>query len=230
MNARRRLAGLTLLLTWGACLLLGSTAQAEEPAAKPAADGWRPLIEGNALTNWKSSEFGGDGKIEVKDGTLTLGVGRPITGIRWKGPDFPKFNYEISLEAQRVEGSDFFLGLTFPVKDKACTLVLGGWGGGVLGLSSIDGMDASENETSDYYPFENKHWYKARVKVTPTHVQAWVNDKKIADVDYTESTIDVRIEMELCKPLGLATYMTEGEIRNFQYRTLNEPKEEKSNP
>ena len=37
-------------------------------------------------------------------------------------------DYELRLEAKRVEGGDFFCGLTFPVGKEYCTLILGGWG------------------------------------------------------------------------------------------------------
>ena len=48
-----------------------------------------------------------------------------MTGVTWTR-DFPKSNYEIRLEAMRVEGSDFFCGLTFPYQKAHATLVLGG--------------------------------------------------------------------------------------------------------
>ena len=57
-------------------------------------------------------------------------------------------DYEVTLEAMRVDGNDFFCGMTFPAGKDPCTLIVGGWGGTVVGLSSINGMDASENETT----------------------------------------------------------------------------------
>jgi hypothetical protein len=48
-------------------------------------------------------------------------------------------NYEIKLEAKKVTGNDFFCGMTFPVGDSFCSFIVGGWGGPVVGLSSIDG-------------------------------------------------------------------------------------------
>ena len=46
-------------------------------------------------------------------------------------------------------------------------ILLGGWGGGVVGISSIDTMDASENETTKYRQFVTDRWYKVRLRVTP---------------------------------------------------------------
>ena len=72
-----------------------------------------------------------------------LGLGAPFTGVVWTR-DFPKDNYEIRWEARRVQGGDFFASLTFPVGNSFCTFVNGGWGGDIVGLSSIDGWDASD--------------------------------------------------------------------------------------
>src|SRR5918999_5730658 len=114
-------------------------------AADPA---WEPLFDGKTLTNWQSTKFIGEGPVKVENGQIILESGNDLTGITWTGPKLPTTNYEIALEAMRVEGSDFFAGVTFPVADSFCSLILGGWGGQVIGLSSIGGMDASENETS----------------------------------------------------------------------------------
>ena len=112
---------------------------AAEPTKEPPS---KSLFDGKSLKGWKKTQFGGEGKVEVKDGRIVLHSGGPMTGITWT-EDFPKIDYEISLEAMRVDGSDFFCGLTFPVGDKPCSFIVGGWGGGVVGLSSIDGSDAS---------------------------------------------------------------------------------------
>ena len=80
-------------------------------------------------------------------------MGDPFTGINWTN-DFPKMNYEVALDAMRVMGSDFFCGLTVPVGDTFCSLIVGGWGGSLVGISSLDGMDASENETTKFISFE----------------------------------------------------------------------------
>ena len=138
----------------------GTGAESTEP-------GWQPLFDGKTLANWQTTKFAGDGGVTVENGQIILGTGRPLTGITWAGAELPTTNYEIALQAMRVEGRDFFAGVTFPVADSFCSLILGGWGGTVIGLSSINGMDASENETSQSMEFESGRWYNIRIVSRP---------------------------------------------------------------
>ena len=56
------------------------------------------------------------------------------------------------------------------------SFILGGWGGGIVGISSIDGRDASENETTDFRNFDNERWYKVRVRVDSYQIQCWMTN------------------------------------------------------
>jgi hypothetical protein len=179
------------------------------------------LFDGKTLGQWKATDFGGQGEVSVKDGAIYMAMGSYMTGITWTGP-VVRMNYEITLEVMRVEGSDFFCGLTFPVGEKPCSLILGGWGGSLCGLSSIDHMDASENETTRMISFENGKWYRVRLRVVPDHIQAWLNDEALVDADITGKAIDIRIEVEESKPLGIATWNTAGAVRNIHLKKLPE--------
>jgi hypothetical protein len=141
----------------GASLLAVAALAANAPpqTAKPADAGWRPLFDGKTLTSWQPSKFSAEGAVKVDDGRIVRDTGRSMTGITWAGAALPATNYEIALQAMRVEGNDFFAGVTFPVDDSFCSLILGGWGGSVVGLSSINGRDASENDTSQSMEFQN---------------------------------------------------------------------------
>ncbi len=185
-----------------------------------ADEAWQSLFDGKSLGRWKSTEFGGEGRVTVADGQINLEAGADLTGITWAGGALPKMNYEISLEAVKTSGSDFFCGLTFPVANSFCSLILGGWGGGIVGLSSLDGADASENETTQVMEFPENRWYKVRVRVTPNRIQAWLDEKSIIDVDTSEHSIDIRMEVELSKPLGIATWKTSAALRNIRIRRL----------
>ena len=135
----------------------------EEPDARAAK--WKPLFDGKTLAGWKVTEFGGQGEVVVEDGSIVLGMGSSLTGITYEKKDFPKCDYEIQLEARRLDGVDFFSTLTFPVQDSFCSLVVGGWAGAVVGLSCIDHADASQNETTRYMKFNKGQWYRIRVEV-----------------------------------------------------------------
>jgi len=104
------------------------------------------LFDGKTLAGWEITDFKGKSAVYVSDSCIVLERGATITGIRWC-QEFPKINYEVQLEAKRVAGADFFCGMTFPVNENYLTLIVGGWGGTIVGLSCIDGLDASESET-----------------------------------------------------------------------------------
>lgn len=217
------------LTTLSLALVLATTAIAEDAkkddGKKPAAKDKNvlKLFDGKTLKGWKPTEFGGEGEVLVKDGVLYLNVGSDLTGITWQdAKKLPKTNYEISLEAMRVDGFDFFCGLTVPVKDSFCSLIIGGWGGGVCGISSVDGYDASENDTTSYREFKTKQWYKIRLRVTDTRIRAWIDKKEIVDQDIRGKKIGVRVEVELSQPLGLSTWQTTAALRKLQLRKLSE--------
>lgn len=207
-----------------ACVAIGLAlsffVQADEKPAAEAGARATELFDGKTLKNWKVPEFGGDGKVTVKDGQLVMGLGDPMTGVTWAGEELPKVDYEVTFEAQRIEGSDFFGTITFPVQKDSCSFVLGGWGGGVIGLSTLDGNSAVENETTGYYDFEKGKWYKVRVRVTKTRIGVWIDDKSVVDVDYSDKRIGIRIEVDLSTPLGFTTYRTTGALRAIKLTKL----------
>lgn len=173
------------------------------------------LFDGKTLGKWKATNFGGEGEVEVKDGLLVINGGSPLSGVTWQGEVPMKIDYEISLEAQRTEGDDFFLGMTVPVKDNSISLILGGWGGTVVGLSSLDGQDASENETTQFMNFKKGQWYKVKMVVTEKLITVFIDDKQLFEANLTDRKISTRIEVDLSKPLGIATYSTTGTYRNL---------------
>lgn len=187
-------------------------------AEKPA---WQPLFDGKSLDGWKAAEFGGEGEVTVKDGRILMQMGNSLTGITYDGKKaLPKSNYEIELEAMRVEGIDFFCGLTFPVAESHCSFIVGGWAGAVVGLSSIDDKDASENDTTKYITFKSDTWYRIRVRVTDENISAWIDDKQVVDQNIKDKKISTRNEVDLSKPLGLSAWQTTSAIRNLRIRTL----------
>lgn len=189
----------------------------------PGADhgsGWKSLFDGKTLRGWTSTDFAGRGDVTVENGTIVLDSGL-MTGVTWtNAAELPRLNYEIALDAMRVDGSDFFCGLTFPVGEDPCSFIVGGWGGGVVGLSSLDGQDAANNETTQYMNFENDRWFAVRVRVTGTNIQAWIDGDKVVDASTKDRRLSIRPEVEASKPLGVATYSTKAALRNIRVRKL----------
>ena len=221
------LAPLVAAILW--CAAIGAGGQdveqhrvpASEPtAAEPKIGEWQSLFNGNSLQGWKETAFTGRGQVRVENGTLVLGAGKPMTGVTWTG-SFPHSNYEIRFEAARLDGGDFFASVTFPVQDSYCTWVTGGWGGDIVGLSSLDGWDASDNETRSYFTFENGRWYAFRLQVTDGRIMAWIDDRPIVNVDTAGRSVGLRYgEIKLSAPFGFASYATTGGLRKVEYRLI----------
>jgi hypothetical protein len=200
--------------------------QARQARAAEAAN-WQELFDGKTLAGWTRTEFAGGGQVRVEPdfrgsgAAIVVDAGDTLSGITWTGAPPPKVGYEISLEVMKVEGSDFACGLTFPVAESHASLILGGWGGGVVGVSSIDGMDASQNETTKYMGFTAGRWYAVRLRVTPGKIQAWIDGKAVVDADISGKKISLRHgEIYRSTPLGLATFQTIGAYRALRLRRL----------
>lgn len=200
-----------------------SQPRATPPADLPEDGSWVEMFDGSTLKGWEPINFGGEGETEIVDGAIRLNMGEPFTGIVWTNP-VPRMNYEISLEAARLMGVDFFCGLTVPVRESHCTFIVGGWGGGIVGISSLDGLDASENETATMMPFEDKRWYAIRLRVTEEKIEGWIDDEKVVNVTLLDKKVGMRPgEIELCAPLGIASWTTTSGIRNIRIRAVKEP-------
>jgi hypothetical protein len=154
---------------------------------------------------------------------LRIGWAETMTAVRWKGaPPSPPF--ELELMAKRIDGTDFFCAVTFPARspEECVTLVVGGWGGGTVGISCINGKDASENETTTYGKFETEVWYPIRLVRKGERIEAWIEGKKMIDVDTTGKALALRPgAIEDCTPFGLATWQTSALIRNVRWRPLD---------
>ncbi|MEE8451050.1 MAG: DUF1080 domain-containing protein [Thermoguttaceae bacterium] len=196
----------------------------ETSCEKPAAEkkdpyAWQELFDGKTLKGWKVPEFGGEGEVTVKDGTIVMEMGNSMTGITFAGKP-PKNNYELLVEGSRLDGSDFFATTTFPVGENCCSLVTGGWGGTVVGLSCIDFYDASDNFTTKFFDFKDKQWYTFRIRVTDAKIQAWIGDEQFVDQPRKGHRIGIRDEVDLCQPLGVSSWDTKAALRKIRIRRL----------
>ena len=191
-----------------------------ENTSAPKKNSWTPLFDGKSLHGWKATQFGGEGEVYVEDETIFMEFGSSMTGLT-ATQNLPRDNYEVRLEAKRIDGTDFFCGLTFPVKDNYLTLVVGGWGGAVVGLSSIDGDDASENDTRRSKAFKKNQWYSIRLRVSQDVVTVWIDDKELIKRSLTGHELSLRPEVNLCRPFGICAWETRAALRKLEIRSLN---------
>jgi len=186
-------------------------------------EGWQSLFDGQSLDGWQETPFAGRGEVRVESGVILLDMGNPFTGIRYTNA-FPRMDYEIACDALRRTGSDFFCGLTVPVGEAHCSLIVGGWGGGLVGISSLDGMDASENETTQFLGFETGRWYRIRLRVTAQRIEAWIGKEKLVNVDTRGRKISLRPgDIELSVPLGICSWQTGAALREIRWRRVSGP-------
>ncbi len=181
---------------------------AKQPAWLPLADSWQHVM-GGELTRPQA-------------GSLRLNWGEALSAIRWTGNP-PTLPFEIELQARRLDGTDFFCGLTFPARStgECLTWVVGGWGGGTVGLSSIDDLDAAANETTKHRSFEKERWYSLRLRRAGERIEAWIDGEQVIDLDTAGRKLSLRPgPIDICAPFGLATWQSSGEFKGLQWRPL----------
>ncbi len=196
-----------------------------QPAKPFDGEQWRELFDGVSLSGWRETDFKQGGSVTVTNGLLVLHRGQPFVGVNFTN-EIPSVNYEVAFDAMRLDGSDFFCALTFPVRESCCSLVVGGWGGGLVGLSNVDGGDASENETMKYVSFESGRWYRIRLRVTEQKIEAWIEQKKVVNLVTTGRKLSVRFgEIMMSQPFGLASWETSSAFRVVKIRAVSGPAE-----
>ncbi len=211
-------AGLTLVAVAGFSVF----------AAAPADPRAEALFDGRSLAGWVPSGFEGERGVRLERdfepgrAAIVIEAGTTLAGITSTlGSRLPRMNYEVAFEAMRVAGGDFFGSLTFPVGNAACTLVLGGWGGPVVGLSNVDGIDASGNESTREREFADRRWYRVRVRVTADRVEAWIDADKVVDFPTAGRRLSLRPgDIQKSLPLGISSYMTKAAVRGITLTRL----------
>jgi len=159
---------------------------AAQPPSPVAGEGWRPLFDGHSLTGWRIIDYGGQSRVAVRKKFAAPPVGAPFTGVNFTN-DAPESELRDFPRSHARERFGLFLRLTFPVRDSFCSLIVGGWGGTLVGLSSLDGADASENETTQFVSFETGRWYRIRLRVTENKIEAWIEQKKVRERHHDRS-------------------------------------------
>ena len=213
---RNTLHWLTLSSVW---LALGWVLPSfgDEPAAPSAV---LKLFDGQSLAGWQPNKGSRVGKVEIQGGSILLHAGEPMTGITSTRENLPAQNYRLTYEAKRTDGNDFFAAATFPVAASFVTLVNGGWGGGVTGLSLINGASAVENETNHYLKYQNDVWYRFEVEVTGRAIRCLVDGQEVVLFPHEGAQLTTRLETRVNQPLGFASYRSAGLIRRVEVQPL----------
>ncbi len=194
----------------------------------PKRDPWRSLYDGESLAGWEiaeEDEFYQHGKIAVKEGVIEIQMGSPSSGIRLADEEgLLRENYELAFDARRIDGVDFFAGVTFPIAEDYCTLIIGGWSGTIVGLSNVDNLAAADNDTTLTRDFETDRWYRIRLRVSQHKVSAWIDAEQIVDLPRKDRKFAIWWEQEPMRPLGIANWYTASQLRDIKVRPL-EPEE-----
>ncbi len=179
---------------------------------------FRYLFDGTSLDGWRvlaEDEYAMRGPVRVDDGALCLGRGASLTGVVWAGEP-PRAPFEVELDAMRTEGEDFFCGLTVPVGDGFVTWIVGGWGGGVVGLSNVDGMSAAENGTTTWCDFVTGRWYALRLRVDDEAVTAWIDGEEVFAHPVAGHAFEVWPQQKAARPLGITAWETGAALRDIR--------------
>ncbi|MEL6431656.1 MAG: hypothetical protein AAFR54_20970, partial [Planctomycetota bacterium] len=176
------------------------------------------LFDGVDLTNWRTGVFGDPPEYEFAEGGVVLPQVASLSGMTYTG-EAPRTPYELRVDATKRYGADFFLGVTFPVRDAHLTLVLGGWGGAVTGLSCIDGLDAADNDTRAWRDYPNGKRQCVVVHVDDTRVRATVNGDTVVDRRLApDATLSLRPEVLASRPLGVSAYASSTVVHRVTVR------------
>jgi len=204
-----------------ALVLLGCATSTPQPTAEaPPRTAENVLHLAKRWQKQRTDDFQWSGQIVISDDAVALGEGQPYTGVRWPGA-VPREDYEIELEARRTSGGDIFCGLTGPVGDAHVSFVLGGWGDCVIGLSNVDGFNASENETTMTMSFENDRWYRVKMRVTKERIEGWIDGARVIDQEREGHTFTTYPQLRPLHPLGIFSWMSSAEIRSAVLRKVS---------
>ena len=203
-----------------------STKAPAEPRLEPEGD-WVSLFDGKALDGWRIVEerpFDRHGQIGVEAGNIVLGQGPGATGIAWTG-EFPRVDYEVSLEVMLEAGQETMCNVIFPVEQSECIFSVGGWRLTTTGLSLVDGRWAENNETAKRMRVVPQRWYRVRLRVTESRVEAWIDDEMVVDLRRAGQTFSAGVQGPL-RPFGLCNFIARTHLRNIRMRRLKPPEPE----
>jgi len=190
---------------------------------------WEDLFDGKSTKGWEVLEGGifvRNWSAHVDQGRLIIEAGNPYAGIAVSG-EFPSDNYEVALEAMRVDGKSEFATLNFPIGASRCNLNIASHASGnVVGLNHVDDRQVQMNETLRTIAFVQGRWYRIRVRVTIPAIQVWIDDEKIVDIGRAGHTFRPSDGYPPLSTFAVASYATRSALGNIRLRRLKEVRTE----
>ena len=183
----------------------------------PEAGPWSNLFDGRTLDGWRKVEKGCN--VHAQDEQLIFEMKHMSTSIAWNRA-FPRVDYEVSVEARRLEGNGAFCHIAFPVNATHCFLVVGGMGN-IVALDQVDKLNMYGNETTTRMDFEQERWYTIRLRVTREHVVVWLDDRKVIDLSGAADRLSIPFAWQGLIPFGVGTWETKAAMRNIKLRRLS---------
>ena len=159
-----------------------------------------------------------DCNVHAEDGQLIFETGGMGTSIAWTRA-FPRADYEVSVEARRLEGNGAFCHMAFRVGATHCFLVVGGMGN-IVALDEVDKLNMHGNETTTRMDFEQERWYTIRLRVTRERVVVWLGDRKVIDLSGAADRLSLPFAWQGLMPFGVGTWQTKAAMRNIKLRRL----------
>ena len=191
------------------------------PPPKRPEQGWVRLFDGTSLNGWRVSNAGPEarhGAVRADAGRLLLPRGEPGTAVEWQG-EFPTDDYELRLEAMRVDGGEDFCNISVPVGGESCTVIVGA-SGSIVGIGDVDGTHYRKNLARARVEFQNGRWYNLRVRVTRAKFEAWVEGRKLVSLARARHSFSPQENRPVARAVALATWETTGAVRNVRVRSL----------
>ncbi|MDB2577216.1 DUF1080 domain-containing protein [Planctomycetota bacterium] len=190
-----------------------------EAAEVAPAPPWQELFDGRDLSSWKAGVFGEFPEFDQVEDGVVIPQGVPLAGLTYQGePPTPPF--EAEFDVTKEFGADFFFSVTFPVRGEHLTLVLGGWGGVVCGLSCLDGEDASGNDTRTLRNFPDGTRYRVSLVVSDDRVRVDLDGERLIDADLRGRELELRPEVDPSVPFGVAAFATQTVLHRVRVRQL----------
>ncbi len=226
-----------ILMTVGAFIAMSDRSQASrvsEPeqeqqrltAELALARTWIDLFDGKSLNGWEAVERfpreGEPGEVRVRNGEIILERGNKWSAISCTRGVL-SVDYELELDAMRVEGNGSFCCMVFPVSGLRATLEVGGLGGDVVGIAGLDGKHADANETTKRMKFQNGRWYRMRLRVTESRIEFWIDGEAKINLNTTDRRFGVPITFRGIRTLGMGSSQTKAALRNIRLRRVDDP-------